>query len=115
MCKSKIHRATITEAKVDYSGSINIDRDLMDRADIVPYEKVLVVDIENGNRFETYAIPAESGSGTIGLLGGAAKLGNVGDKVIIMSFFMLEDDMAKTHERKLVLVDEKNMPLKDKE
>ncbi len=114
MCKSKIHRATITEVKVDYSGSITIDSDLMERADIIEYEKVLIANIENGQRFDTYAIPAEPGSGTIGLLGGAAKLGSVGDKVIIMSFFMLEDDEAKTHKRKLVLVDEKNMPVKDK-
>lgn len=108
MCKSKIHRATITEVKVDYSGSIKIDSGLMDRADIVPYEKVLVVNIENARRFETYAIPAEAGSGAIVLLGGAAKLGSVGDKIIIMSFAMIEDEKTKDFKRKLVLVDENN-------
>ena len=111
MCKSKIHRATVTEINVDYSGSIIIDKDLMDRADIVTYEKVLVANIQNGQRFETYAIPAQSGSGTISLLGGAAKLASVGDIIIIMSFIMLEDDKAKIHERKLVLVDGRNKPV----
>lgn len=112
MCKSKIHRATVTEINADYSGSIMVDKDLMDSADIITYEKVLVANITNGERFETYVIPAPAGSGKVAVLGGAARLASAGDKIIIMSFVLLEDKEAKNHRQLLILVDEKNKPVK---
>src|SRR5439155_21981315 len=86
MMKSKIHRATVTDANLNYVGSITIDRELMDLADLHEYEQVAVVDIDNGARFETYVIDGESGSGTICLNGAAARLVQPGDKIIITSY-----------------------------
>ena len=86
LMRSKIHRATVTNCDEDYVGSIVIDQDLMDRSDIWEYEKVLVCDVDNGSRFETYAISGERGSGIISVQGAAAKLTNPGHKVIIMAF-----------------------------
>ena len=86
LMRSKIHRATVTNCDEDYIGSIVIDQDLMDRADIWEHEKVLICDIDNGNRFETYAISGARGSGIISVQGAAAKLTNPGHKVIIMAF-----------------------------
>ncbi len=86
LMRSKIHRATVTNCDEDYIGSIVIDQNLMDRSDIWEYEKVLVCDIDNGNRFETYAISGARGSGIVSVQGAAAKLTNPGNKVIIMSF-----------------------------
>src|SRR6202521_6290940 len=91
MCKSKIHRATVTEANLAYEGSITIDETLMEAADIVPYEMVQVLNINNGERFETYAIPGHKGSGIVCLNGAAARLGVVGDKVIIISCAMVDE------------------------
>src|ERR1700733_10209851 len=91
MCKSKIHRATITEANLHYEGSITVDATLLEAADIVPYEMVQVLNINNGERFETYAIPGPKGSGVICLNGAAARLGVVGDKVIIISTCTIAD------------------------
>jgi aspartate 1-decarboxylase len=108
MLKSKIHRAHVTEVDIDYEGSISIDRKLMEEADILPYEQVQVLNINNGARFETYAIEAEADSGEIGIRGAAARLAAVGDIVIILSYCQLEDEEAKNFAPKLVYVDRKN-------
>ncbi|ABL01126.1 aspartate 1-decarboxylase [Pelobacter propionicus] len=111
MLKSKIHRATITGADLEYEGSITIDRDLMDAADIVSYEKVAVWDVTNGSRLETYAIEGERGSGVICLNGAAARLVAPKDVVIIASFVNMSNQAAIKHEPKLVFVDGKNRML----
>jgi len=107
-CKSKIQKATVTETNLEYEGSISIDRKIMDEADILPHEIVLIVNLNTGTRFETYAIPATQNSGVIGLQGGAARLGEVGDKLIIISYVFVEEEKAKIYEPKIVLLDEKN-------
>ncbi|OGU01069.1 MAG: aspartate 1-decarboxylase [Geobacteraceae bacterium GWC2_48_7] len=109
--KSKIHRATITGADLHYEGSITIDRDLMDAADIISYEKVAVWNVTNGNRLETYAIEGERGSGVICLNGAAARLVAPKDLVIIASFVNMENEAALEHEPKLVFVDDRNRML----
>lgn len=111
MMKSKIHRATVTEANLAYVGSITIDRDLMEAADLLDNEKVQVVDNDNGARLETYVIPGERGSGTICLNGAAARLVHPGDTVIIISYADLEDDEARTWEPTVVFVDADNRPV----
>jgi aspartate 1-decarboxylase len=108
MCKSKIQKATVTETNLEYEGSIAIDKNIMAEADILPYEIVLVVNLNTGARFETYAIPASKNSGVIGLQGGAARLGAVGDKLIIISYEFVEEEKAKVYKPKIVLLDEKN-------
>lgn len=108
MMKSKIHRATVTQANLDYVGSITIDRDLMDAADLLPNEKVQIVDNDNGNRLETYVIEGERGSGVIGLNGAAARLVHPGDTVIIISYAELEDAEAREHDPTVVFVDGQN-------
>ena len=108
MMKSKIHRATVTEANLDYVGSITIDVALMEQADLLPNEKVQIVDNNNGARLETYVIPGEAGSGVIGLNGAAARLVYPGDTVIIISYAEMEDAEAKDHEPRVVFVDEDN-------
>lgn len=110
MLKSKIHRATVTEANVDYVGSITIDSDLMMAADILPYEKVHVVDIDNGARLETYAIEGAAGSGAIEMNGAAARLVHKGDRIIIMSYAQIDDAEARKLRPTVVLVDEQNHP-----
>ena len=110
MLKSKIHRATVTDANVDYIGSITIDTDLMKAADILPYEKVHVVDIDNGARLETYAIEGEAGSGAIEINGAAARLVAKGDRVIIMSYAQVDEIEARQLRPTVVLVDERNRP-----
>ena len=111
MLKSKIHRATVTGADLHYEGSVTIDRDLMDAADIVSYEKVAVWNVTNGNRLETYAIEGERGSGVICLNGAAARLMAPKDLVIIASFVNMENAEAIKYEPKLVFVDEQNRML----
>ncbi len=111
MLKSKIHRATITGADLEYEGSITIDRDLMDAADIVSYEKVAVWDVTNGSRLETYAIEGERGSGVICLNGAAARLVAPKDVIIIASFVNMSNEAALKYEPKLVFVDGKNRML----
>jgi len=111
MLKSKIHRATITGADLHYEGSITIDLDLMEAADIIPYEAVCVWDVNNGSRLETYAIEGERGSGVICLNGAAARLVAPQDLVIIASFVNMSEAEAQAHEPKLVFVDEKNRML----
>jgi len=106
--KSKIHRAKITEANLYYEGSLTIDEDLMEAADILSYEKVAVVNINNGSRFETYVIPGERGSRVICLNGAAARLGAVGDEVIILSYVNIDSKELAGFKPKLILVDENN-------
>ncbi len=113
ICKSKIHRATVTHADIDYEGSITIDRTLMDAADLVPYEEVWIYDVTNGNRLQTYVIEGEADSGTVGINGAAAKLVSRGDLVIIAAFAMMEDARAKSYVPKHILVDENNRVVKD--
>jgi len=108
MLKSKIHRAHVTQVDINYEGSITIDRRLMAEADILPYEQVQVLNINNGARFETYAIEAEADSGEIGIRGAAARLAAVGDVVIILAYCQLEEAEARNFAPKLVYVDEKN-------
>ena len=108
MLKSKIHRATVTEANIDYVGSITIDANLLDEANILEYEQVQVVDINNGARFETYTISGERGSGIICLNGAAALCSNVGDKVIIMCYAKMSPEEAKTNKPTVLFVDDNN-------
>jgi len=108
MLKSKIHRATVTGADLHYEGSVTIDRDLMDAADIVSYEKVAVWNVTNGSRLETYAIEGQRGSGVICLNGAAARMVAPKDLVIIASFVNMENAEAIKYEPKLVFVDEQN-------
>jgi aspartate 1-decarboxylase len=108
MMKSKLHRATVTEANLEYVGSITIDRDLMDAADLLPNEKVQVVDNNNGARLETYVIEGPRGSGVICLNGAAARLVQPGDNVIIISYAELEDAEARSWDPTVVFVDEGN-------
>ena len=108
MCKSKIHRVRITKADLHYEGSLGIDKLLMKAADIYPGEIVQVVNINNGARFETYAIEEEAGSGSIGLYGAAAHLGKAGDLVIILSYGMAEDKDSRAMKMKVVKVDSRN-------
>ncbi|MBF0476184.1 MAG: aspartate 1-decarboxylase [Deltaproteobacteria bacterium] len=113
MFKSKIHRATITESNLDYEGSMSIDVNLMELADILPYEMIHIYNINNGARFETYAIEAERGSGTICLNGAAARMGCAGDLVIICTYQPMDDAQAKNHQPVVVKVDSYNHPLLD--
>ena len=112
MMKSKIHRATVTQADLHYVGSIGIDRDLMEAADLLEGEKVTIADITNGARLETYVIPAPRGSGTITINGAAAHLVDAGDLVIIISYTMLEDAEARKLVPTVVHVDEHNRVVK---
>lgn len=108
LLKSKIHRATVTEADLQYVGSVTIDCDLMQAADIVDYEQVQIYDVTNGNRLTTYAIPAPSGSGVICINGAAAHLVNPGDLVIIATYAEYDETELATHEPKVIHVDEHN-------
>ncbi|GER84599.1 MAG: aspartate 1-decarboxylase [Thermogemmatispora sp.] len=108
MCKSKIHRATVTMADLNYVGSITIDQDLLEAANIYPYEKVQVVNVTNGSRLETYAIPGERGSGVICLNGAAARLNAVGDIVIVMSYAHFTEEEIRSLKPRVVLVNEQN-------
>jgi aspartate 1-decarboxylase len=108
MLKSKIHRATVTDADLHYVGSITIDEELMKAADFVPYERVQVVDIDNGSRLETYVIAGSPGSGTIGMNGAAARMIHKGDKVIIFSFIVVDEEEVPTLKPKIVYVDDIN-------
>ena len=108
MLKSKIHRAVVTEVDLDYEGSISIDRSLMEAADILPFEQVDVLNINNGARFSTYAIEGERDSGVIGINGAAARLAIKGDLVIIVSYSAVPDDEAMRVKPAIVLVDRQN-------
>ena len=108
LLKSKIHNATVTQTDVNYHGSITIDSDLLAKSGLLPNEAVIVADSENGNRFETYVIAGEGGSGVIGINGAAARLSKVGNRVIIMSFVLADPDQAAGHHSRVVIVDAKN-------
>lgn len=108
MCKGKIHRATVTQANLNYIGSITIDQDLLDAANIYPYEKVQVVNITNGSRLETYTIAGARGSGVICLNGAAARLTAEGDLVIIISYGQYTDEEIRSLVPQIVFVDENN-------
>ena len=108
MLKSKIHRATVTQAQLNYVGSITIDERLMEAAGIYEYEKVQIADVDNGARFETYVIAGEARSGIICLNGAAARMVSTGDKVIIMSYAQMAPEEVKEHPPKVVFVNDKN-------
>ena len=108
MFKGKIHRATVTEANLNYMGSITVDKLLMEAAGILAGEKVQIVNNNNGNRFETYVIEGTAGSGVICLNGAAARLVHVGDSVIIIAYALMDEQQAKTHTPKVVMVDSTN-------
>ena len=107
LLKSKIHRATVTETCLDYEGSISVDSSLLQAANIVPYEKVHVLDVTNGSRLETYAIPSNE-KGSICINGAAAHLVSPGDLVIIVSYAQMDYEEAKNYNPKIILLDEKN-------
>jgi aspartate 1-decarboxylase len=111
MMKSKIHRATVTAANLNYVGSITIDRNLMEAADLREYEQVHVVDIDNGARFETYVIEGQAGTGTICLNGAAARLVQSGEKAIVISYGVYDEVELTEHKPVVVLVDESNTPV----
>ena len=108
MLKGKIHRAVVRQAELNYVGSITVDPELMQAAGIYEYELVQIVDVENGNRFETYTIAGEPGSGMICLNGAAARQVQPGDHIIIMCYCQMEDNEVKDHKPKVVFVDENN-------
>jgi aspartate 1-decarboxylase len=108
MLKAKLHGARVTGSNLDYEGSLTIDRDLMDYVKIMPYEKILVSNLENGNRFETYAISGERGKGEICLNGATAHLGKVGDRLTIFTFGLVPTDQATQIRPRVVRLDEKN-------
>ena len=108
MLKSKIHRATVTQADLHYVGSVTLDEDLLDAADLLPGEQVAIVDVTNGARLETYVIPGERGSGVIGINGAAAHLVHPGDLVILISYGLMDETEAKSHLPAVVHVDGDN-------
>jgi aspartate 1-decarboxylase len=113
MCKSKIHRATVTDADLNYVGSITIDSDLMAAADLFEYEQVHVVNVNNGARFETYAVTGEAGSGEICLNGAAARLAQPGDTVIILSYAQYNESELQEYRPVFIFVDEANRITRD--
>ena len=108
--KAKLHRIRVTEACLDYEGSLTLDPDDMEAVGILPYEKILCADVENGSRFETYAIAGARGSGVCCLNGAAARLGKVGDRLIVMAFGQFTPEEAASHQPKVVFLDERNRP-----
>ena len=108
MMKAKLHRATVTQADLEYEGSISVDRDLLDAAGILPHEQVDVLNVTTGGRFTTYAIEAPRGSRTVGVNGAAARLVQRGDKVIIVSYCQIEAELARNYAPNVVLLDEAN-------
>ena len=115
MCKSKIHRAVLTGADLHYQGSLTVDRELMDRADLREFERVQVVNVNNGARLETYVIAGERNSGVLQLNGAAARLGMVGDHVIVISYADYEDAELAGFEPRVVFVDPKNRPVSERQ
>jgi aspartate 1-decarboxylase len=110
VCKSKIHRAKVTDKDLKYVGSITIDSTLMTKADLIPYEKVQIVNINTGARFETYVIEGQADSGTIALNGGAARLAEKGDIIIIIAYAQIDKNEASAFKPRIVLVDSDNRP-----
>ena len=115
MMKSKIHGATVTEANLRYTGSITIDKNLLKSSDIAPFERVQIVNLHNGSRVETYVLEGAAGSGTICMNGAAARWAEVGDKVIIISYSLMEDKKIRKHRPRVIFVDEKNRIKEKKE
>ncbi len=113
ICKSKIHGIHVTEVNLHYAGSIEIDAEILEKADIFPNEIVQVVNVANGERFETYVMPGKKGSRICRLNGGAARLGEVGDPIIIISYGFLDTAEARTYTPKILRMDERNRILKD--
>lgn len=111
MLKSKLHSARVTEALQNYEGSLTIDRELMDTVKIAPYEKILVANVENGNRFETYAIPGKRGSGIIGLNGATVHMGEIGDRIIIFAFAVVPAEDVAVHRPLILILNEHNQPV----
>lgn len=110
LLKAKLHFGRVTESERDYEGSLAIDEDLMDAVGIVPFEKILVANVENGNRFETYAIPAPRGSRKLGLNGATTHKGGIGDRIIIFTFELVPTDKVRDHHPKVLILDEHNNP-----
>lgn len=108
MLKGKIHRAVVTQAELNYVGSITVDEDLLDAAGIYEYERVEIADVDNGARFATYTIAGERGSGIICLNGAAARMVQKGDKIILMAYAQMDENEVKNHSPKVVFVDEEN-------
>ena len=108
MLKSKIHRATITDADLNYEGSLTIDKELLSAVDLHPYEWVMVYNINNGERFDTYAIEGQPGSGVIGLNGAAARKGLIGDEIIIVSYAFFSEEELNNYRPKIVLLNKSN-------
>ncbi len=106
--KSKIHRARVTEANIDYEGSLTVDEELMEEVNLREFEKILVGNISNGNRFETYVIKGERGSGAICLNGATARLGEVGDILIVLAFARMDEEEAKYFHPKIIVLDQNN-------
>ncbi len=115
LLKSKIHRAQVTDAHLDYEGSLSIAADLMEQAGLLPYERILCSNLANGNRFETYAIPAESGSGAIVLNGATSHLGKAGDRLTIMSYAVVEASEAKRWRPRVIVLGQKNAVIRQRE
>lgn len=114
LLKSKIHRVTVTDADLHYEGSVSVDVNLLEAANILPHEHVHIWDVSNGNRFETYTLPAPRGSGTVCINGAAAHLAKKGDIVIITSFISVPEEKTSSHQPVVVLVDERNQIVPDK-
>lgn len=112
MFKSKLHPLTVTQANLYYEGSITIDQELLDRAGIYTYEKVQIVNINNGSRLETYAIPGERGSREVCMNGPAARLTNPGDRILVIAYVSMTEEEAREHKPRVVLLDSKNNPVK---
>ena len=108
MLRSKIHRAVVTQSELDYEGSITIDQNLIDAAGMLPYEQVMISNLNNGERFETYIIPGKKSSGTVCLNGPTARKGMVGDKIIIFCYELYNEEELKAHKPIVVKVDDKN-------
>jgi len=117
MFKGKLHRATVTQAEINYVGSVTIDSELLEKSGILPGERVQIVNVNNGERFETYTIEGEPGSGVICINGAAARLAQVGDKVIIMAYALMDENEARTFKPKVLVLDDQNKikNIKDKE
>lgn len=112
MLRSKIHRATVTDANLSYEGSITIDEELIETAGILPYEQVMISNLNNGERFETYVIPGQRGSGQVCLNGPTARKAVVGDKIVIFCYEYYNEEELKTYKPKIIIVDEKNKIVK---
>ena len=114
LMKSKIHGATVTEANLNYTGSITIDKNLLEASNMCVYERVQIVNLNNGSRVETYTLEGEAGSGTICMNGAAARWAHQGDKVIIISYGLMDEKEIRSHKPKVIFVDDQNRIKKDK-